>query len=297
MSGCVLVIGAAGRLGAAIVDAFADRAVIAHTRASLDVTDPASVHAAVAQAAPAVIVNCAAFNAVDESEDRPLEALATNAFAVRTLARAADGAGATLVHYGSDFVFDGSATEPYDEEAPPSPASTYAVSKLLGEWFALDAARSFVLRVESLFGGLPGWTGRRGSLDGIVEALQQGRPVPVFTDRVVSPSYVHDIARATRHLVDSQAPPGLYHCVNSGFATWYEVAAEAARVLGVTPRLEPVTLDQVRLQARRPRFCALANRKLAAAGFPMPTWRDALRRWLAVPESGARHDTMNRVHG
>jgi dTDP-4-dehydrorhamnose reductase len=293
----VLVAGAAGRLGAAIVDAFADRDVIPHTRATLDVTDPASVHAAVARAAPAVVINCAAFNAVDAAEDHPLEALATNAFAVRTLARAAEAAGATLVHYGSDFVFDGTATEPYDEEAPPAPAGTYAMSKLLGEWFAREAPRSFVLRVESLFGVLPGWTGRRGSLDGIVEALQQGRAVPVFTDRVVSPSYVHDVARATRHLVDSGAAPGLYHCVNSGYATWYEVAEEAARVLGVTPRLQPVTLDEVRLKARRPRFCALSNRKLAAAGFPMPTWRDALGRWLASPARGARHDTMDRIHG
>jgi len=297
MIGRVLVVGAAGRLGAAVVDAFADREVIAHTRASLDVTDPAAVHAAVADAAPAVIVNCAAFNAVDEAEDRPLEALATNAFAVRTLARAAEAAGATLVHYGSDFVFDGAASEPYDEDVPPAPGSTYAVSKLLGEWFALDAARSFVLRVESLFGGLPGWTGRRGSLDTIVEGLLQGRPVPVFVDRVVSPSYVHDVARATRHLVDSGAPPGLYHCVNSGYGTWYEVAEEAARALGVTPRLEPVTMDQVRLKASRPRFCALANRKLAAAGFPMPTWRDALRRWLTAPARDAHHDTMGRIHG
>jgi len=295
--GRVFIVGAAGRLGAAIVDAFADRDVIACPRASLDITDAAAVRAALAGAAPAVVINCAAFNAVDAAEERPLEALATNAFAVRTLARAADAAGAALVHYGSDFVFDGTAAEPYDESAAPSPAGTYAASKLLGEWFALDAARSYVLRVESLFGGPPGWTGRRGSLDAIVEGLLQGRPVPVFTDRVVSPSYVCDVARATRHLVDGGAAPGLYHCVNSEYATWYEVAEEAARVLGVTPRLEPVTLDQVRLRAPRPRFCALANRKLAAAGFVMPTWRDALRRWLAGPAGGARHDTMGRIHG
>jgi len=299
MQNRVLVVGAAGRLGAAVVDAFGDRDVIAHTRASLDVTDAAAVYAAVARAAPAVIVNAVAFNAVDEAEDRPLEALATNAFAVRTLARAAETAGATLVHYGSDFVFDGTASAPYEEDAPPAPAGTYAVSKLLGEWFALDAPRSFVLRVESLFGGRWGWTGRRGSFDTIVDGLLQGRVVPVFVDRVVSPSYVHDVARATRYLVDSGAPPGLYHCVNSGYATWYEVAEEAARVLGVTPRLEPVTLESMRLKARRPRFCALANRKLAVAGFEMPTWRDALRRWLAVRADGARRDTdtMDRIHG
>jgi dTDP-4-dehydrorhamnose reductase len=297
MGSRVFVVGAAGRLGTAIVDAFADRDVVAHTHASLDVTDAAAVHAAIAAAAPSIVINCAAFNAVDEAEDRPLDALAVNAFAVRTMTRAADAAGAMLVHYGSDFVFDGSASAPYGEDAPPSPTSTYGVSKLLGDWFALDAKEGFVLRVESLFGGSPRWAGRRGSFDAIVEALQQRRPVRVFTDRVVSPSYVHDIARATRHLVDHRAQPGVYHCVNSGHATWYEVAEEAARVLGVTPHLEPVTTDQVRLKARRPLFCALANRKLAATGFSMPTWQDALRRWLAGPGSGARHDRMDRIHG
>jgi dTDP-4-dehydrorhamnose reductase len=297
MSGRVLVVGAAGRLGAAIVDACAGREIIAHTRASLDVTDAAAVRAAIAQAAPAAVVNCAAFNAVDEAEDHPMDALAINAFAVRTLARAADAAGAVLVHYSSDFVFDGAATEPYDEDAEPAPLCTYAASKLLGEWFALDAARSYVLRVESLFGVPPRWTGRRGSLDGIVEGLRAGRAVPVFSDRVVSPSYVDDIARATMHLLDAGAPTGVYHCVNSGHATWYEVAEEVARLLGVEPRLQPMTMDQVGLRARRPRFCALANRKLAAAGFPMPTWRDALGRWLAAPAGAARHDTMGGVHG
>jgi dTDP-4-dehydrorhamnose reductase len=297
MSDRVFVVGAAGRLGAVLVDAFADRDVVAHTRASLDVTDASAVHAAVAAAAPSVVINCAAFNAVDDAEDRPLEALAINAFAVRTLARAADSAGATLVHFGSDFVFDGSASQPYDEDAAPSPMSTYAVSKLLGDWFALDAVHSFVLRVESLFGGPPGWTGRRGSFDGIVEGLQQRRPVRVFTDRVVSPSYVHDVARATRYLVESGAQPGLYHCVNSDYATWHDIAEEAARVLGVTPHLESITMDQIPLKAPRPLFCALANRKLAEAGFPMPTWRDALRRWLAAPASSGRHDTMDSIHG
>jgi dTDP-4-dehydrorhamnose reductase len=297
MSGRILVVGAAGRLGASVVEAFADREVIAHTRASLDLTDPASVRKAVEAAAPNVVVNCAAFNNVDEAEDRPVDALAVNAFAVRTLARAAEAVGAAFVHYGSDFVFDGTATEPYGEEARPSPTSTYAVSKLLGDWFALDAPRGFVLRVESLFGAPRGWTGRRGSLDVIVEGLEQGRPIKVFTDRIVSPTYVEDVALATKHLIDHGVAAGLYHCVNSGSATWKQVAEEAARLLGVTPHLEPITMDQLSLKAPRPRFCALANRKLADAGLSMSMWNDALRRWLASRAAGARHDRMDRVHG
>jgi len=281
----VLVTGASGQLGSAIVRAFEGREVTAHTRASLDISDAAAVSRAVDQARPNLIINCAAYNHVDAAETHALDAFAANAFAVRTLARAAESAGAVLVHYGTDFVFAGignSDTPPYDESAPPAPASVYAASKLVGEWLALEYPRGYVLRVESLFGQPPDWTGRRGSLDTIVAGLDAGREVPVFTDRIVSPSYVADVAAATRFIVDSRAAAGLYHCVNSGHASWEEVALEAARILGVTPRLKRLSTADVKLIAARPRFCALSNRKLAAAGFTMPTWQDALRRWLAA---------------
>jgi dTDP-4-dehydrorhamnose reductase len=281
----ILVIGAAGRLGAAIRQVFADAVVTSHTRTTLDITDSAAVRRVVADCRPEAIVNCAAFNDVDGAEDRPSEAMAVNAFAVRSLARAAEDAGAALVHYGTDFVFDGRTTEPYAEGVKAAPRSVYAMSKLLGEWFALDAPGAFVLRVESLFGTPAGWSGRRGTLDGIVAGLLGGRDVKVFTDRTVSPSYVDDVAAATRYLLEAGAEPGLYHCVNSGVATWYQVAEEAARLLGLPPRLQPVTMNQMELKAERPLYCALANDKLARAGFAMPTWQNGLRRWLA----GMRH--------
>jgi dTDP-4-dehydrorhamnose reductase len=277
----VFVTGSAGQLGSAISAEFADVEVIAHTRASLDVTDADAVRRAVAAAAPSVVINCSAFNDVDAAEDHAVEAFAVNAMAVRSLARAAEDNAAAFVHFGTDFVFDGKTEMPYREEHPPSPRSAYAMSKLVGEWFALDTPRAYVLRVESLFGTLAGWQGRRGSMDGIVAGLEGGRTVRVFVDRVVSPSYVVDVAAATRHLVEKGAAPGLYHCVNTGHASWHEVAAEAARLLGVPARLEAVTLDDVQLRAPRPRFCALSNRKLSAAGFPMPDWRDALARWIS----------------
>lgn len=275
------MVGAQGQLGARLVETFADRAVVAHTRRTLDVTDPAAVARAVAAARPSVVLNASAFNDVDGAESRPLDALAVNALAVRSLARAADEAGATFVHYSTDFVFSGESSEPYTELDEPSPRSAYAVSKLLGEWLALEAGHAYVLRVESLFGSPAGWTGRRGSLDGIVDKLLAGREAVVFRDRVVSPSYTPDIAAATRHLVDTGAAPGLYHCVNSGFATWEQVAIETARQLGVTPTLVPRSMAEVTFAAARPRFCALSNRKLAAAGFPMRTWQDALAEWIA----------------
>ena len=276
----VLVTGASGQLASFIIQAFADREVIAHTRQSLDVSDPGVVARAVAAIAPTLIVNCAAFNDVDGAEGRAVDALAVNAFAVRGLARAADAAGATLVHYSTDFVLNSDSREPHGEDLRPAPRGVYASSKLLGEWFAQESPRAYVLRVESLFGSPAAWTGRRGTLDHIVDGLQQGREVKVFTDRIVSPSYSKDVAAATRHLVTSGAAHGVYHCVNDGYASWHDVAAEAARILGVSPRLVPITVEQLALRVPRPRYCALSTKKLAAAGFAMPTWQDALRRWL-----------------
>jgi dTDP-4-dehydrorhamnose reductase len=277
--------GSSGQLGTAIVRAFKGWQIVPYTHSSLDITNIEAVQRAVNAAQPYVIVNCAAFNLVDDAESRPLDAFAINAFAVRTLARGAEDTGATLIHYGSDFVFaglEGPDTPPYDESVPPSPRSVYAASKLVGEWLALESPRAYVLRVESLFGLPADWKGRRGSLDTIVAGLEAGREVPVFTDRIISPSYIEDVAAATRYLVESSAPHGLYHCVNSGQGTWYQVAVEAARLLGVDARLKPITTRDIRFVAARPRFCALSNRKLAAAGFEMPAWQDALQRWLVA---------------
>lgn len=278
----ILVTGASGNLGSAIVQEFAsDTEVLALTRAELDITDDRAVAALVRAARPSVIINCAAYNDVDGAEDDPAQALRVNALAVLALARAAADVGAVLVHYSTDFVFDGTATQPYTEEDAPNPRSVYATSKLLGEWLAKDAGGAYVLRVESLFGGpAEGKTTRMGSAAKIVGAIKAGDEVRVFSDRTVSPSYAPDVARATRAVLERQLRTGLYHCVNSGSGTWYDLAEEAGRLLGLSPRLKAVTLASVQLRAARPQYCVLSNVKLAAAGVAMPTWQDALARYV-----------------
>jgi dTDP-4-dehydrorhamnose reductase len=278
----VLVAGARGLLGAAVVAEFSAHASVeAADRAALDISDPAAVSAYVGALHPDVIVNCAAYNAVDAAEDNAPHALSVNAFGVLALARAARDAGAVLVHYSTDFVFDGELGRPYTEADAPNPRSVYASSKLLGEWFACEAPGAYVLRVESLFGGPGARTGaRRGSLGTIVHSIMDFLEVPVFVDRTVSPSYTPDIARATRAIVERRLPSGTYHCVNSGAATWADIAVEAARQLRTAPRLRPLTLESVALRAPRPRFCALSNARLASVGIAMPSWQDALARYL-----------------
>lgn len=276
----VLVTGAGGRLAMFVAGAFAGRRVDALPRQRLDISDARAVSAAVDGLRPALIVNCAAYSDVEGAEDDAPRALDGNAFGVLNLARAAARTGATLVHYSTDFVFDGESDHPYTEADSPSPQSVYAASKWLGEQFALQAPGAFVLRVESLFGCGPEWRGTRGSLDAMVDRMLAGQDVRAFSDRVVTPSYMADVAAATRHLVDAGAAPGLYHCVNSGQATWEQVAREAARALDARGGITPITLAEVTMRARRPRYCALSNDKLASAGFRMPAWQDALHRWL-----------------
>ena len=205
-----------------------------------------------------------------------------NAFGVRTLARAASSVDATLIHFSTDFVFDGTAGQPYTEESRPNPQSVYAMSKLLGEWFARES-KHYVLRVESLFGGglLDHDAGRlRGSsLDRIADSILAGREVRAFEDRTVSPSYIDDVARATVALLEMSAPYGMYHCVGSGLGTWLEVATELARQLDRPARIVPMKMASVTLKAQRPRFCALSNAKLEALGVAIPTWQDAVARY------------------
>jgi len=281
----VLVTGAAGLLAAAVIEEFrGDSDVHAAARTELDVTDAEAVQRAVAAIRPDAIVNCAAYNDVDGAESHAVEALRLNALAVRALAAAARQFDATLVHYGTDFVFDGEASRPYGEDDPVNPRSTYAASKLLGEWFAAEAPRHYVLRVESLYGG-PGLAAgaRRGSLDTLVARIRAGEVVPVFVDRTVTTTYTPDIAAATRAALERRLPFGTYHCVNDGPVSWREVAAEAARHLGLELQMRELTLAALNAPAARPLYSALSPARLASFGVAMPSWQDALSRHLRGP--------------
>ena len=280
MKQLVMVTGAAGQLGQAMsADLAAQHEVVSYSRSELDVADGHAVQNAVSAVCPDVIINCAAFTDVDGAELQPVAALAANAWAVRTLARAAGDIKATFVHFSTDFVFDGLASRPYREDDVPNPRGAYAASKLLGEWFAAEVPAHYVLRVESLFGGRHA----KSSIDRMLQNLRAGREVRAFSDRTVSPSYVDDVVAATRALLEQRAPAGLYHCVNSGWTTWSGVARELATLVGASPAsIVDVAMSDAGLRAPRPKFAALSNDKLVALGIALPTWQTALRRYVAA---------------
>lgn len=282
----VLVFGAAGQLGAETVRYWraGGHVVEPLTRRELDVTSASAVTAAVDAARADVVVNCTAYNRVDDAELDPGAALAVNTWAVKAMSAALRDRDAVFVHYSTDFVFDGMTDRPYVETDAPNPQSTYGMSKLLGEWLAADVPRHYVLRVESLFGG----QAARSSLDTMLRNMRSGAPVTAFADRIVSPSYVADVAQATWRLITQPAPFGLYHCVNSGMASWLEVAGYVREVAGLPDaEIRGVPSASVNLRARRPRFAALSNAKLGSVGIPMPTWQDAVARHIASAQHPA----------
>jgi dTDP-4-dehydrorhamnose reductase len=276
----VLVVGAAGQLGQAMAAQLAaGHEVTAWTRATIDLTLHREVRDAITKLAPHAIINCSSYNQVDQAEDEQQTALDVNALVVGTLARAAAELDAVLMHYSTDFVFAGTAHTPYSETDQPEPRSVYAQSKLIGEWLAADAPQHYVLRVESLFGG----PHRRSSVDRIAEAVRAGQTAPVFVDRIVSPSFVADVVDASAFILRERPAAGLYHCVNSGHATWLEVGqAIVSHLGGSDASLEPLSVHDVQLRAARPQFAALSNEKLARAGFAMPSWQDAIARYLSA---------------
>lgn len=284
----VLVTGAGAQLGGTILDRLRDACVLVPlTRQALDVTSATAVARAVAEHRPDIVVNCASYNDVDGAERDAVAAIEINGLAVGVLADACTRCDATLLHFSTDFVFS-----PDDdpgllvETSPVAPRCVYAQSKLLGEILARRTPKHYVLRVASLFGG----TRTKSSLDRIAAAIAAGTTVKAFSNRTVTPSYVVDLAEATAGVLARDVPHGVYHCVNTGKTTWVEVARELARRLGRDPEtaVAPSIFDPSAFPARRPTYAAMSNAALAAAGVPLPTWQDAIARYVtALRASGA----------
>lgn len=282
----VLVFGASGIVGRAMVSEAARRgwAVRAVPRAEVDVRDRAGVAAAISEAAPQLVVNCAAFTRVDDCEREEEECLAVNATAVETLAAEAARHGARLLHLSSDYVFDGRAAAPYSEDAPPAPLSAYGRSKLAGERRALAGPGALVVRTSAVFGA-----GGVNFVDTIAERLRvPGEPLRVVDDQVTAPTYAPFLARALADLGES-ASGGLWHYRNREPVSWFGLASAVARELGARREILPARSSEVARPARRPPRSVLAVEKFEQRfGRRVESWADGLRRHLsAAPEESA----------
>ncbi|KRE61254.1 dTDP-4-dehydrorhamnose reductase [Nostocoides sp. Soil756] len=280
-----LVAGAAGMLGTDL-SAVLEEAGHEVTRADLpglDILDPASCAAAVA--GHDVVVNCAAYTAVDAAETDEARAFAVNAVGAAHLARAVDAAGASLVHVSTDYVVAGDGSRPYPADAPVAPASAYGRTKAAGEWAVrAECPRTWVVRTAWLYGA----HGR--SIPATVARLAAERETFGFVaDQVGQPTWTVDLAHGIRRIVEAGAPHGIWHATGAGETTWYGLAQAVLEELGLDPaRVRPLTTEDYPLPAPRPAYSVLAHDMWAEHGLePLPHWRDALHRASPVLFGGA----------
>lgn len=276
-----LLIGANGQLGSELRHAFKDHDLVPLVHADMEFTDPAQVRNAMRKYRPGLILNTAAYHRVDECEEYPERAFAVNAIAVRNLAIAAREIEAVLVHFSTDYVFDGRQPRPYRETDPPGPLSVYATSKLAGEYFVrATLERYFVIRTCGLY-GLAGSSGKGGNFaETMLRLAREGREIRVVGDQVLTPTSAKELARKVRQVVETDAY-GLYHITNSGECSWYQFAAAIFELSGIRPRLSQTTSAAYGARATRPAYSALENANLRSLGLDdLSYWRDALKEYL-----------------
>ncbi len=297
----VLVLGAAGQLGAELCAVLADKhEVIGATRLEADITQLAQLKEFVERIRPDVIINPAAYTDVDGCEKDREKAFLVNAIGARNVAIAAREVGAMLVHISTDYVFDGEKREPYVEYDPPRPINVYGWSKLLGERLVMEQnPRTFILRVAWLYSAR-----RKNFVKTMLRLAGEREEIRVVHDQRGTPTYVGDVARQIERLIETEAY-GLYHCTSQGSCTRFEFAVEIFRCAGyeveidpngpvrlipnpksLTPNpqdlrpitLRPVTSAEFPTPARRPANSVLENFMLKVQGMDiMPHWKESLK--------------------
>lgn len=279
----VTIFGSAGQLGQELNREFNARGytVYCWDRAGVDISDASAVEQAIASADPEIVVNAAAYNQVDVAEKEPVAAFQVNALAVRSLAVACRQTGARLVHFSTDYVFDGRAGRPYRESDPTHPLGAYAVSKLAGELYAQAYLEDpLIIRTSGVFG--PGGlrTARGNFIELMMRLASSGHPIRVVEDHAASPTYAPALAARTVELVELKAH-GVVHCGGGQPISWYDYARLIFEAAGLKPELQPTDEREYRTPARRPRYSALDNGLLASLGAtPMPPLEECNRTYL-----------------
>jgi dTDP-4-dehydrorhamnose reductase len=279
----VAIFGSAGQLGGELITEFTRRGyeVRGYDRGSVDITNAAQVEEALADFDPAVVLNSAAYNQVDVAEKEPQAAYLVNGLAVRNLALACRQIDARLVHFSTDYVFDGLAGRPYVEQDTPRPMGAYAVSKLAGELYArayLDNA--LIIRTSGVYG--PGGleTNRGNFVELMLRMAGNKQPIRVVDDHVASPTFAPALAARTADLVQREAQ-GVFHIGGGVAISWYDWAVTIFKAAGVSPEIRRTNEREFRTEARRPKFSALSNAKMESLGIePMPTMEQAIGLYL-----------------
>jgi len=273
-----LITGSNGQLAREFIRVLgaAGHEVVAPTEESLDISDLSAIHEAISENKPEVIINCAAYNLVDKAEEDSDAACSVNAIGARNLAIASKKHNVLLVHFSTNYVFDGSKEDFYTEEDQPNPVNNYGKSKLLGERFVAEETDDFLLfRLSWVFG-----EGRQNFLFNLSKWAEKNRVLKVVCDETSVPTFTEDIAKVTLLAVD-HGLKGIFHLTNGGYATRYEVARYFFEKLGVDKLILPVSSDYFPTATKRPPFSAMSNRRISEAlSLHIPDWKNGVDRFI-----------------
>jgi dTDP-4-dehydrorhamnose reductase len=277
-----VILGANGQLAADLARVLFDWQPLCFDHSSLDVCERSRVSEALSRIKPDIVINTAAFNRVDECEDDPATAFSVNTVGARQVAQACAELGCTLMHISTDYVFGGEKRRPYSEQDLPNPLNVYGVSKLAGEFFVRALApRHFVVRTSGLY-GVAGSSSKGGNfVNTMIRLAQQGGPIRVVDDQVLTPTYTRDLAEKLKDLAQTQHY-GVYHVTNSGQCSWFEFAEHIFMLIGLKPDLGAINTEAFGAKARRPSYSVLSAERLKQAGLgELRPWQEALRDYLS----------------
>jgi len=277
----IAILGSNGQLGRELRSLLpGDGGVDALTRADADLAIPGQITSLLQKLKPRLVINCSAYNLVDQCEATPEAAFAVNAFGVRELAIACRDVQATLVHFSTDYVFglDDNRQMPYEESDAPGPVSSYGLSKLAGEYFVRSLCPShYVIRTCGLYGRHGAGGKGTNFVETMLRLASAGKTIRVVNDQILTPTSAADVAEATRELLRSPRQ-GLYHLTNTGECSWYDFARTIFELAGVQADLQPTTTAEYGSKARRPAYSVLRSEH---PGTPkLRPWRDALHAYL-----------------
>jgi len=278
----LVVTGANGQLGQAFVRELTRRSIQfwAVERTDCDITKAEQVHELLDVQRPSVLINCAAYNLVDDAEGNRTAAFDVNTEAVKILAHACKARGIKFVHYSSDYVFDGKKGSPYLEEDATNPVNVYGLSKYVGE-SALRTILSdhLVFRTSWVYG-----KGKQNFLHKLSQWAQHRSEIKISDDEVSVPTSVEDIVSVTLKALDKRIA-GLYHLTSSGYASRYQWAEAFVKAAGLTTKLVPVPRSSFGLKAQRPPFSAMSNEKIAKElNIRIPSWQEGVEKYVRSME-------------
>jgi len=250
-------------------------------RSQIELRDKSSVHKSITELRSNIVINCGAYVRVDDCEENPTYAIEVNALGAGFVAQASKDIDAVCVHISTDYVFDGSKDSPYTEEDPACPLNIYGISKLSGEYMVRSyCTRHYIVRSSGLY-GLAGSSGKGGNfVETIIGRANEGKPLNVVQDQVLTPTFTKDLSEAIAELIDKD-DFGTYHIANSGECSWYLFAKTILDITGLKTELTSIASAQYGAKDKRPAYSVLSNKKMEESGIKLLRgWHEALEDYI-----------------